>query len=109
MAGGAIPPGNPDNAHTITVGADALDAHLAHGDSEGECPDGSQEGDDDDDDGGLEGNYPDPDHPGKVLICHVPPGNPANARTLSVSPNAVAGHATHPGDYDGPCVDGGSG
>ena len=27
-----IPPGNPDNAHTITVGASAVPAHLAHGD-----------------------------------------------------------------------------
>lgn len=32
-----IPPGNPSNAHTISVGASALDAHLAHGDTEGEC------------------------------------------------------------------------
>ena len=32
-----IPPGNPANAHSITVGAPAVRAHLAHGDSVGAC------------------------------------------------------------------------
>jgi hypothetical protein len=33
-----FPPGNPDNFHTLTVGADAVDAHLRnHGDALGEC------------------------------------------------------------------------
>ena len=35
-----IPPGNPDNAHTITVGAPAVAAHESHGDFiEGSCDD----------------------------------------------------------------------
>ena len=32
-----IPPGNPENARTITVGCAARDRHLAHGDSCGPC------------------------------------------------------------------------
>ncbi|QSQ20588.1 hypothetical protein JY651_35925 [Pyxidicoccus parkwayensis] len=32
-----IPPGNPANAHTITVGMPALNAHLKHGDTVGAC------------------------------------------------------------------------
>lgn len=34
-----IPPGNPANAHSITVGAPAVRAHLAHGDTIGACSD----------------------------------------------------------------------
>ncbi len=44
----------------------------------------------------------------KVLLCHVPPGNPANAHTLCISAKAVAAHLeSHPGDHCGPCGDGG--
>ena len=34
-----IPPGNPSNPHTLSVGERAVDAHLAHGDALGSCED----------------------------------------------------------------------
>ncbi len=39
---------------------------------------------------------------GKVTLCHVPPGNPGNAHTISVGAAAVAAHLAH-GDTVGPC------
>ncbi len=41
--------------------------------------------------------------PKKVLICHIPPGNPENAHTICVSANAVDTHQEHHGDLIGPC------
>ncbi|HEY0977401.1 MAG TPA: hypothetical protein VGE21_08015 [Flavobacteriales bacterium] len=38
----------------------------------------------------------------KVLVCHVPPGNPANAHTICISPNGVPAHLAH-GCFLGPC------
>jgi hypothetical protein len=32
-----IPPGNPENIHTISINEDALDTHLEHGDHVGAC------------------------------------------------------------------------
>jgi hypothetical protein len=40
----------------------------------------------------------------KCTICHVPPGNPANAHTITVGCSAVEAHLrNHPGDCLGPC------
>jgi hypothetical protein len=43
----------------------------------------------------------------KVQICHLPPGNPANAQNICISPNAVPAHLTggpgHGNCYLGPC------
>jgi hypothetical protein len=39
---------------------------------------------------------------GKVTICHIPPGNPAKAKTKSISAESVADHLAH-GDTLGPC------
>lgn len=44
--------------------------------------------------------------PNKVLICHIPPGNPDNAHTICVSSHAVEPHQTHHGDTIGACADG---
>ena len=33
----------------------------------------------------------------------MPPGNPANAHTISISINALHTHLSHHDDYDGPC------
>ena len=38
----------------------------------------------------------------KVTICHIPPGNPANAHTIDIGEQAVSAHLAH-GDYCGPC------
>jgi hypothetical protein len=37
-----------------------------------------------------------------VTLCHIPPGNPANAQTIVVGQAAVAAHLAH-GDYLGEC------
>lgn len=39
----------------------------------------------------------------KVVLCHVPPGNPGMARTMEVPSPAVGGHLGH-GDYLGACA-----
>lgn len=38
----------------------------------------------------------------KVEVCHIPPGNPDNAHTICISPNAVETHLAH-GDHLGAC------
>ncbi len=38
----------------------------------------------------------------KIYVCHVPPGNPANAKTHCISKNALPAHFAH-GDNVGPC------
>jgi hypothetical protein len=40
----------------------------------------------------------------KVILCHVPPGNPGNPQTLCIAWSAVPAHlGNHPGDCLGPC------
>jgi hypothetical protein len=40
----------------------------------------------------------------KIILCHVPPGNPGNPQTICVAASAIPAHlANHPGDCIGPC------
>lgn len=39
----------------------------------------------------------------KVTICHIPPGNPANAHTIVVGASAVPAHLANHGDSVGAC------
>jgi len=41
----------------------------------------------------------------KQLICHIPPGNTSQARTLCIDPDAIAAHLHH-GDRCGACAGG---
>ena len=49
-----------------------------------------------DDDGDDDGNDR------KVTICHIPPGNPDNAKTHTIDESALSAHLAH-GDKEGPC------
>ncbi len=53
--------------------------------------------------GSLQSHMP-PLNPLKVTICHIPPGNPANAHTITVGAPAVRAHLAH-GDHLGACVE----
>ena len=39
----------------------------------------------------------------KVLICHIPPGNPENAHEINVDYHAVPAHVANHGDTIGSC------
>ena len=56
--------------------------------------------------GAYEFGPPDPcadeDGDGRVTICHIPPDNPENAHTITVSINALPAHLAH-GDHCGAC------
>ena len=94
-----VPPGNPDAAHTVDVGAPSVPAHLAHGDTEGACADDTGE----DPEEGSEEPEEDPESDEtKALVCHAPPGNPDNAVTIEVGQSALPAHLAH-GDTEGAC------
>ena len=50
----------------------------------------------------------DPTDTKKTTVCHIPPGNPANAHTICVGNSAVPAHLDH-GDFLGTCACGSDG
>ncbi len=85
--------------HETCVDQEAVEAHRSHGDTLGDCqappPD---DGTPPDDGGPADQACAD----GKTAICHVPPGDPANAHTICVGAKARKAHLDH-GDTLGPC------
>ncbi|MCH7758202.1 MAG: hypothetical protein IIA19_07020 [Thaumarchaeota archaeon] len=67
----------------------------------GDGPGGDGPGGDGPGDEGPENN--DNDGKNKVTICHIPPGNPDNAHTITVGEPAVITHMTQHGDTLGEC------
>jgi len=63
------------------------------------------ERDDDNDDEVPDVDDPNEDDKTKVTICHIPPGNPGNAHTITVGESAVIEHLSQHGDTIGPCPD----
>ena len=55
-----------------------------------------------------DGDYPDPNRPGNVIICHVPSDDPEHPVSLSILPADVANYTDNPNNYDGPCTDNGT-
>jgi len=49
---------------------------------------------------GIDIEEPEPEQ--KITICHIPPGNPSNAHTISIPPSAWSAHQAH-GDTRGGC------
>jgi hypothetical protein len=107
-----IPPGNPAAAVTMTINENAWAAHQGHGDVQGACataqttlcyqgqtisvsntavpPLMSL--------GATTGACP----PQEITICHIPPGNPGSAVTITIPQSAWATHQGH-GDVQGAC------
>lgn len=58
------------------------------------------------------GHVCDPADTKKTTVCHIPPGNPANAHTICIGNEAVQAHIQNHGDFIGECScpsDGGTG
>ncbi len=110
-------PGDSDDSDDSAAGDSGDSDDSDPGDSDGSTngdsddSDDSEAGDSDDSDDSSPGaidsdsdsGVDSVDPPAKVTICHIPPGNPANAHTITISANALAAHMAH-GDTTGICT-----
>ncbi len=109
------PAGDSDDSDDSELGDSADSDDSDTGDS-----DGSTNGDSDDSDDSEGGHSDDSDDSTvngsdngnngsgkgnkKITICHIPPGNPANAHTITVGKPAVFNAHIKHGDLIGPCL-----
>jgi hypothetical protein len=94
-------------AHNIVTSSRQTYQDNTHGDDWDDDEDNDEDEDDEDDedsdDEDEDGEYEDDDEDDDTeVICHIPPGNPGNRKTLEVGENAVAAHIAH-GDHLGAC------
>jgi len=81
-----VPPGNPGNAHLITIGKPAVRAHEAHGDFPEACAENNLDYIQEFNDAAVVHMS------GTTTICHVPPGPPGNAHLITIGKPAVRAH-----------------
>jgi hypothetical protein len=95
------------NGQTIKIDKEQWPTYKAKGATKGKCkkiPPPPPPGDDDDDDDDCDDSLcPNWCQGGKTTICHVPPGNPDNAHTITIGNSAVEAHFRNHDDYCGPC------
>ncbi|MEX0601277.1 MAG: carbohydrate-binding protein [Rhodothermales bacterium] len=95
---------------SVTYDGAAWEANRrTRGDEPGAWPGGGDDDDDEDEDEDDDDEEDDEDGGGsRITICHIPPGNPGNQQTMTVSRNALSVHLGH-GDHEGPCLGDGDG
>jgi len=88
-----------DDSENITI---ELDESLSIT-SENAEPEDTDEEEVEDTDEEEEGDHEERSFGDKITICHIPPGNPSKAHTITVGGNAVDAHSAH-GDEIGSCT-----
>ena len=85
------PPGNPGNAHTVSVAISAWTAHEAHGDTLGECPEPPES--DPVDPGGSGGGGPTVANSFVVVLCDGRKGEKGRSIEVSDTGRAIVTEA----------------